>query len=159
MILTKSRCALPFKIFGIKLITNIFYMEKIYFKHIFINDKDVQINDREGKNEVFFFGNMNAIKPSMREKRRYICFNVDTKLPKSEIKNLILSRIKKWVGEKNFDLARIKFISYERGLGLLACNHKQYLDVRMGIMLSKAKVFAVSGMVKKAKEKIKDYHK
>jgi RNase P/RNase MRP subunit POP5 len=100
---------------------------------------------------------MNAIKPSTRDKRRYICFKVNANLSKIQVEDSIFSRVKRWIGEKNFDLARIQLVSYENGLGIISCNHQQYLDVRMGIMLAKAEVFAASGMVKKAKQKIKDY--
>ena len=107
---------------------------------------------------------LNAIKPSMREKKRYICFKVDKDLPELEVRNAILSRVKRFIGEKNFALSRPQLVSktYQKNKGIISCNHKQYLDVRLAITLTekindqavKVEVPAVSGMIKTAKEKL-----
>ena len=102
---------------------------------------------------------MNPIKPTMREKKRYICFAA--KGSRKEVEKAILSKIKLWIGEKNFALARVKLEQFDNGVGIFSCNHKQYLDVRMAMMLTpemKVEVFAVSGMIKKAKERVSKWN-
>ena len=107
---------------------------------------------------------LNPIKPTMREKKRYICFRVNKDMPEIEVRKSILSRIKRYIGEKNYALARPQLVSktYQKNKGIISCNNKQYLDVRFAITLTekindqtvKVEVPAVSGMINKAKEKL-----
>lgn len=103
---------------------------------------------------------LNPLKPSIREKKRYICFKTE-KLPINEAKNKILSRVKAWIGEKNYALGRVHFMEKyfveEKNFskGIISCNHKQYLDVRSGIALvENTKIIYSSGTLKKAKENL-----
>ena len=112
---------------------------------------------------------VNNVKPSMREKKRYLCFEIgkmDNSFSKREVERAILTRVKLWIGEKNFGLGRpeLKIYDQKYGIGIISCNHKQYLDIRMGIMLTekindvkvKIIVFSVSGIIKKAKKRLEE---
>jgi RNase P/RNase MRP subunit POP5 len=96
---------------------------------------------------------MKAINPSLREKKRYIC--VQTENLQENISN-ILSRIEKWVGQKNYGLSRVQYMKAisNDSTGIISCNNKQYDDVRTAITLVDfpVKVFFCSGSLKKAKE-------
>jgi len=101
---------------------------------------------------------LNALKPTLREKKRYVCFKTE-KDSLEDVKKLILSRVKKWVGEKNYSLGRVHFLkncfilNENESRGIISCNHKQYIDVREGISLTeKVEVVYSSGTLKKAKE-------
>ena len=101
---------------------------------------------------------LQALKPSIREKKRYICFKSQFTTQK-DAENAILSRIKTWIGEKNYSLGRVHFMSklYQGNKGIISCNHKEYLDIKTGITLTKdVEVFYVSGSLKKAKEKLQE---
>jgi RNase P/RNase MRP subunit POP5 len=112
---------------------------------------------------------VSPVKPTLREKKRYICFNVSGNFPQKSVQFAILSRIKRWIGEKDFALARVQFMSplydEKNSIGVIACNHAQYLDVKMGIILTeeidglkiKVDVFYASGIIKKSKEAIKNH--
>ena len=107
---------------------------------------------------------LNALKPSMREKKRYICFKIKgADVSAEDAQKIILSRIKKWIGEKDFSLGRVFFQKkfYDSNKGIISCNHQQYPDVKVGITLVdeiKIKVFHVSGILKKAREKLAEYN-
>lgn len=101
-----------------------------------------------------------TVKPSKREKKRYICFKVHgvTAL-KKDVETAILSRVQRWIGEKNYALSRIRLLSYQDGQGILSCTHKHCQDIKAGIMLTneiqkkkvRVEVFKVSGTIKNAK--------
>jgi RNase P/RNase MRP subunit POP5 len=103
-----------------------------------------------------------AVKPSKREKKRYICFKVQGVIaPKKDVETAILSRIKCWIGEKNYALSRIKFLSetFKDNQGIISCTHTHCQDIKAGIMLTneinkkkvRVEVFKVSGTIKNAK--------
>ncbi|MGM5483926.1 MAG: Rpp14/Pop5 family protein [Nanobdellota archaeon] len=105
---------------------------------------------------------LNPLKPSIREKKRYICFKSDSEgIEKQNMKNSLLERIKKWIGEKEFSNGRVIFMdkiyNKDNSKGIISCNHKQCRDVKAGILLNddfKTHVLYVSGSLKKAKEKL-----
>lgn len=105
---------------------------------------------------------LNALKPSVREKKRYICFKIDNKTSSKDASDILLTRVKKWMGEKYFAIGRVYFMHkfYQDGKGIISCNHKQLADVKSGLLLVdklKVDIFYVSGSLKKAREKLKDY--
>lgn len=101
---------------------------------------------------------LQAIKPASREKKRYICFKSRLQT-QQEVEKHILSRIKQWIGEKNYTIGRVHFMKalFANGKGIISCNHKEYLDVKAGITLAKdVSVIFASGSLKKAKEKLQE---
>lgn len=100
----------------------------------------------------------------MREKKRYICFKIKGKSVLSdEAQKVILSRVKQWIGEKNFSLGRVYFQKkfYNDNKGIISCNHKQYPDVKVGIQLVsnfEIDIFYVSGILKKAKTNLDNFN-
>ena len=105
---------------------------------------------------------LNALKPSVREKKRYICFKVDKDVTSSDASKTLLSRVKKWIGEKSFSLGRVYFLGkfYDEGKGIISCNHKQLADVKAGLVLVDkldVEIFYVSGSLKQARYKSKNY--
>lgn len=104
---------------------------------------------------------LNALKPSLREKKRYICFKADTSESEEKVQSIILSRIKKWIGEKDYALGRVHLMKklYNNNKGIISVNHKEAPDVKAGILLVeefKTEVFYVSGSLKKAKFKLNE---
>lgn len=105
-----------------------------------------------------------AVKPSKREKKRYIRFKIHTTATQQEIQEALLSRIKRWIGEKQFALGRVKFMpeTFKNNTGIISCNHKQCPDVKAGILLTdkigntpvEVEVVRVSGTIKNAKRGI-----
>ncbi len=110
---------------------------------------------------------MNPIKPSIRDKKRYICFKVHGSFAPKLVQVDILSRIKRWIGEKNYALGKVNFMyalyDKETGMGIISCNVAQYMDVKMGIILTdliegkpaKVDAFYASGVINKCKTKLK----
>lgn len=106
----------------------------------------------------------NAVKPSKREKKRYICFRFDGVASKQEIQEAILSRVRRWIGEKQFALGRVQFLSetFQNNTAIIACNHTQCPDVKAGILLVntignhpvRTHIVTVSGTLKNAKRGI-----
>lgn len=102
---------------------------------------------------------LNALLPSVREKKRYICFTIDKIVSAEEAKTKILSRIKKWIGEKDYALGRVHFMEkyYSKNKGIISCNHKQCADVKAGmLLLNELEIVYVSGILNKAKQKLKE---
>ena len=108
------------------------------------------------------------VKPSMREKKRYVVFNVysNDKILYEDLKNAIKNVIIKWIGEMGFGSANIRFIDNlwdERRLtGFISCSPKYVWSVRFALSLLQhvgdadviIHVPVVSGTIKSAKEKI-----
>jgi RNase P/RNase MRP subunit POP5 len=61
---------------------------------------------------------MNRVQPTMREKKRYICFATSSDASESVILKSVLLRIKRYIGEKNYDLSRPQIIQFENGKGI-----------------------------------------
>ncbi|MFT4326577.1 MAG: Rpp14/Pop5 family protein [Candidatus Woesearchaeota archaeon] len=111
---------------------------------------------------------MNLVKPTMRERKRYICFTIDGLYDQSVIENAVFDRILRWIGEKNFGLARLKveFVAKTKTHTkvIISSNHIQAQDVRFGIALVdtiekkpvKVLVVYVSGILKKAKKYLEE---
>jgi len=102
---------------------------------------------------------LNALKPSLREKKRYICFETENNISAEDAQKEILSRVKSWIGEKDFATGRVHFMKklYNKGKGIISCNNKEYINVKAGMLLTekiKTEIFYVSGSLKKAKEKL-----
>ena len=104
-----------------------------------------------------------TILPSLREKKRYIAFEVisDNKFSFDEIKKEINKHILKILGEKGYSKAGIMFINMNKqNKGIIKTNNKELINTRAALTLineinnKKAiiKCKKVSGLLKKVKQ-------
>jgi len=108
--------------------------------------------------------------PTLREKKRYVVFKVyssDT-IEYDEFRNAAINVMLKWMGEKGFGEANIKFIknlwNEKEMVGFVKCSTRYVHDVKFAFGLLRqvgdAKVLVrtvlVSGTISSAKRKLKN---
>ncbi len=101
-----------------------------------------------------------AVLPSLREKKRYLAFEVVSKdkFSFTEIKKTILQSCKEFLGQLGMAKAGIIVLGdkYERNKGLIRINHKYVNELKASLALIKkptVKSTGVSGMLNKAYKK------
>lgn len=102
---------------------------------------------------------MKPLKPSLREKRRYILFSIIGNKNFSQIKNEIIKTIKKFMGDFYFGIANIKIIDYGDKYFILRVNRKFVNFLRSSIIFVKdcaIRSVSCSGTIKKIKKVMKD---
>ena len=82
---------------------------------------------------------MPVIKPTMREKHRYILFKVEAASPVSEeqVKRAAYGAILSFLGEYGSSLANPKFIGFreKEGLAAIRCSHSEVEKVKAALAL------------------------
>jgi len=85
---------------------------------------------------------MPVVKPTMREKHRYILINVESGAPVSEdqVKRASYGAVLSFLGEYGSSLANPKFISYDAKTqaAILRCNHTELQKVKAALALCPA---------------------
>ena len=105
---------------------------------------------------------MKIILPTLREKKRYLAFDVvsEEAFKTSEIKNAIKKESLKFLGEMEFGRAGIMMIGNTGKQGIIRVNNKYVNNLKTSLMLVKdvnnkkltIKTTKVSGILKKLKE-------
>lgn len=82
---------------------------------------------------------MPVVKPTMREKRRYILYKVESDAPVSEeeVKRASYNALLSFLGEYGSSLANPKFIRYMEAdrLAILRCNHTEVEKAKAALAL------------------------
>lgn len=82
---------------------------------------------------------MPPIPPTLRQKERYILFEVASEAPvgEAEVKNAAYNSILSFLGEYGSSLASPKFISYDpaKRLAILRCSHTELQKVKAALAL------------------------
>ena len=107
---------------------------------------------------------MKPLLPSLREKKRYIVFEIiGNKVDRNKVENEMLSNSLKFLGEIGVSRANIRMISdsWKDNKGIIRVNVKYLDELKMSLGLIKkldnkkviVNVIGVSGILKKAKSK------
>jgi ribonuclease P/MRP protein subunit POP5 len=108
---------------------------------------------------------MAKIKPSQREKKRYIVFEIGSEQDFSfkQVKNALIGAILRYIGQFGLEKTRIYVIKnmYMQNRGIFRITNKSVNDIKMIIPLIKdiegkkatMKIIGISGILKKAKNK------
>ena len=82
---------------------------------------------------------MPVVKPTMREKQRYILFKVEAEAPVSEeqVKRAAYGAVLSFLGEYGSSLANPKFIGFREseGLAVLKCSHTEVEKIKAALAL------------------------
>jgi len=82
---------------------------------------------------------MPVVKPTMREKHRYILYKVEAAQPlfEEQVKRASYAAVLSFLGEYGASLASPKFISYDpkTQLAILRCNHTETQKVKAALAL------------------------
>ena len=80
-----------------------------------------------------------TVKPTMRDKRRYVSFRVEVEggAGEREIREGVLSTLLTYLGELGFSKAgpRIAYFKPSKGLGIIKCSVESVNEVRAGLAL------------------------
>jgi len=103
---------------------------------------------------------MKPLLPSLREKKRYIVFDVKTNdFDKKKVENTIVETALKFIGELGISKAGFMFLSdsWDENKGIIKVNSKYVDEIKMVLGLVKGNIIVnpigVSGTLKRAKEK------
>ncbi|MBI4447570.1 ribonuclease P protein component 2 [Candidatus Woesearchaeota archaeon] len=106
---------------------------------------------------------MKPIPPTLREKKRYVAFEIatDVEMQEKMIKKAVNEAVIRFVGELGMAKAGLRFIEVKKNKALVMVNHKELDNVKAALTLIKEidnhnaliKTLGVSGILKKAKNK------
>jgi len=106
---------------------------------------------------------MAKLKPSQREKKRYVVYEIDTKFPFAAVKKAIIRCLLHYLGEFGYTKAKPSIIenTFTGKKRILRVTNKSLLDVKKALNLMKKiegkdvtfRTIGVSGTIKKAKMK------
>jgi len=96
---------------------------------------------------------MKSLKPTMREKKRYVLFEMPSVSSRDEAKKIIESSIRNYLGELGLGKACLEFVDFneKNHRGIFAVNREELDKVRGALVLSKTQVLVkkVSGAINK----------
>lgn len=102
--------------------------------------------------------NMKSLKPTMREKKRYVLYEMPGVSSGAKAKEVILSSIKDYLGELGLTKTCIEFILFDskQRKGIFAINREAVDPVRASLVLSKEHILVkkVSGIIARCKREL-----
>jgi ribonuclease P/MRP protein subunit POP5 len=108
---------------------------------------------------------MKLLKPTLREKNRYVAFELtsDRKSGRDDVVKAVWSTILRFLGESRASEMSLWIMDWDDATrrGILKVNHKSIEDLRCGLSMlasaggapASARVLSVSGTLKKARER------
>lgn len=98
---------------------------------------------------------LKRLKPSMREKKRYVVIALKSSMTRKEAYKLVDSALLEGLGTLGYAKASITFIQFDsvKGKAIIRTNPKQLANVKSALILAGLACIGVSGTIKRAREK------
>ncbi|MEK6934375.1 MAG: Rpp14/Pop5 family protein [Nanoarchaeota archaeon] len=88
--------------------------------------------------------------PSLKEKKRYILYEIDGKMNYKDVDD----NLKRFIGELGYAKAGVRFVKSKEDKGIIQVNHRYVDEVKTGLALINKPIRTkkVSGVLNKVKE-------